>query len=349
MTGVIDIHSHIYPRWYIELLKQRTEIPRVTGEEGDERFAIFPSETAASGDAPKPAGGRPMTDDYWSIGTKLAFMDRFGIERTVLSLGNPWLDPLPAAQGLEVARQANGEFAALEAETGGRILGMGVLPPGDPADAVAVAGEIAESASLYAAVTGTRPCGMAFDDDRLEPLWAELARSGLPLLIHPHYSTAMDDLAGLGHGGPVAIGFPVETTIAVVRLVVAGVLERHPGLRLIASHGGGTLPFLAGRLDAGWRSDPSWQRRLSHPPSEDLMKVFLDAVVYHERALWATADLVGTGSMAFGTDHPFSVADPQRNLQAIDVAFEGREREDVRWRSAVDLLGLPPMSAAGDT
>ena len=122
---VVDIHSHIYPRWYIDMLKARTEIPRVSGEEGDERFVIFPDEHA-----PGSGGGRPMTDAYWSLETKLAFMDRHGIDRTVLSLGNPWFEPFEADVSMAAARRLNDEFATLGERTGGRIVGMGALPAG---------------------------------------------------------------------------------------------------------------------------------------------------------------------------------------------------------------------------
>jgi aminocarboxymuconate-semialdehyde decarboxylase len=336
--GVVDIHSHIYPRWYVDLLKQRTEIPRVTGDVGDERFVMFPSETRHT-----RSPGRPMDDSYWSIGEKLAFMDRFGIERTVLSLGNPWLDFLPGDHGLELARRANDEFAALEGETRGRILGMGVLPSGSPSDAAAIVEEIAETATLHGAVSGTRPCGVPFDDPSLEPLYDALERTGVPLLIHPHYGSALEELGGLGHAGPVAIAFPVETTIAVARLIFSGVMERHPSLRLVASHAGGTLPFLAGRLDAAWRSDPSVQQRLHRPPSDDLGRLFLDGIAYQPAALRAAAELVGADRISFGTDHPFSVADPERNLAAIDEAFSGESREAVRRRSAAELFGLAAL------
>jgi predicted TIM-barrel fold metal-dependent hydrolase len=216
---------------------------------------------------------------------------------------------------------------------------MGVLPTGLD-DAVLVAGEIAASPALVGVIAGPRICGRTLDDDALEPLWSELERSGLPLLIHPHYASAIEELRGFGHAFPVALGFPFETSIALARFVFAGVLGRHPGLRVVGSHGGGTLPYLAGRLDAGWASDPSVKERLAYPPSDDLARLFLDCVLYAPRAMRAAADLVGPGKMAFGTDHPFSVADPERNFNAIDEAFTGADRASVLHGTAHDLFRL---------
>jgi aminocarboxymuconate-semialdehyde decarboxylase len=332
--SVIDVHSHLYPRWYIELLKDRTEIPRVTGEEGDERFVIFPDEQAAAS-----GGGRAMTDDYWSVETKLTFMDRHGIDRTVLSLGNPWLEPFEAEAGLAAARRLNAEFAELGARTGGRIQGMGVLPGRDVDAATAVIEEVARTVGLVGLVSGVRICGLTLDDPALEPVWRALEETGMPLLLHPHHASAMDELGGFGHALPVALGFPVETTVALTRLLFAGVLHRHPGLRIVGSHGGGTLPYLAGRLDAGWRSDPALSKRAPTPPSDVMPRLFLDAVLYHERALRAAADLVGPDHMAFGTDHPFSIADPDANLAAIRGTFDEDAAARVLAGTALSLYG----------
>ncbi len=334
---VIDVHSHHYPRWYIELLKARTDIPRVIGDPGDERFVIFPGEA-------EQTGGRPISPDYWDLDAKFKFMAAAGIDRAVLSLGNPWLDPLDADTGLEAARRSNAYFAELGERPGGRVAGMGVLPPGDVRHAVTVVGEIASTASLHGIVSGTRICGQRLDDPDLEPLWEVLERTRVPLLVHPHYGIGGDELAGFGHALPVAVGFPFETTLAVARLVFAGVLHRHPMLKVVASHGGGTLPYLAGRLDASWRSDPSVHGRLPEAPSDSLKRLFLDAVLYHARALRAAADLVGVDRLAFGTDHPFSVADPARNLAAIREAFDADESEHVlagAARALFDLEGGP--------
>jgi aminocarboxymuconate-semialdehyde decarboxylase len=332
---VIDIHSHLYPRWYIELLKARSEVPRVSGDAGDERFVIFADEQAAG-----PRGGRAMTDEYWSLEGKLAFMDRHGIGQTVLSLGNPWLEPFEGESGLGAARRLNAEFAELGARTDGRILGMGVLPGGGVGPATSVVEEVARANGLVGLVSGVRICGHELDDVALEPLWEALEETRLPLLLHPHHGSAMDELGGFGHALPVALGFPMETTVALTRLLFAGVLHRHPGLRIVGSHGGGTLPYLAGRLDAGWRSDPGLADRAPTPPSEVMPRLFLDAVLYHRRALHAAADLVGASHMAFGTDHPFSIADPTANLAAIGEAFDEPDARRVLGASAAELYDL---------
>ena len=330
---LIDIHSHLYPRWYVDALKERRELPRVVQDGAEERFVIFEGEH-----------GRPMDSEFWDIGGKLAFMERYGISMTVLSLGNPWLDPFEGVLAEELSETANAFFAGLEQATAGRIVGLGVLPQHNVDRAVETVHAIASTPGLYGVINGSRICGRDFADPALNPVWQALEQEGLPFFVHPHYLVGREQLQGFGHAFPVALGFPLETTIAIARLVFAGVLQRFPALKILAAHGGGTIPYLAGRLNAGWRSDPSTHERLAVPPRDDLAKLFLDALVYQPGALAAAAALVGVGQMAFGTDHPFSVADPATNLTALDDAFSGRERDAVRSGSARALFDLPPPS-----
>jgi aminocarboxymuconate-semialdehyde decarboxylase len=332
---LIDVHSHIYPRSYVDLLRARTEIPRVSEHDGKQYFVIFAEEQAAG-----PGGGRPFDQSYWDLGEKLNFMDANGIERTVVSLGNPWLDPFTGAQSVDIARGINEEMASYGEATDGRVIGMGLLPANDVASAAAVADEVADTAGLRGIVTGQLVAGNRLDDPALDPLWEVLEERHVPLLVHPHYSAAADQLKGFGHALPVAVGFPFETTIALARLVLAGVLQRYPKLRIIASHGGGTLPFLAGRLDSGWRSDPSIHDRLPYPPSRDLSRLYVDSILFHERALHAAADLVGITQIVYGTDHPFSIADPVTNLAALQAAFDEDAADQVGNRTASELFAL---------
>jgi aminocarboxymuconate-semialdehyde decarboxylase len=318
---------------YLDALRARTEAPKLVPSPDGDLFVIFPGEP-----------GRPMDEEFSDVGRKLAFMDEAGIDQSVVSLGNPWLDPIAGSLGL--ARDLNAEFASLRDDTGARLVGMGVLPSGPVDDAAEIVGEVAESDSLYGIVVGTRICGLRLDDEALDPLWAVLDRTGVPILVHPHYGTGMDDLLGYDHALPVGLSFPFETTAAIARMVFGGVYERFPDLKVVASHGGGTLPFLAGRLDAAWRSDPVVQERLTVPPSRRLANLFLDALTYHPRAMRATADLVGTRQMAFGTDHPFSVSDPAANLRSVDEAFEGEARAAVLHASAIEYFGLPALTQA---
>jgi predicted TIM-barrel fold metal-dependent hydrolase len=327
---IVDVHTHIYPRLYLDRLAARTELPRVDRRADGDFFVIFPGES-----------GRPIDDSYWSLDEKLAYMDRSGISQSVVSLGNPWLDPFSPGDARGLAKELNAELASFSERTGGRVVGMGCLPQGSVADAVEAVGAIEGTRGLHGIVSGTKICGLAFDHEDLEPLWAALAETGTPVLVHPHHGIGLTEMDGFGHSLPLALGFPFETTTALTRLAMSGVLDRHPALRIIGSHGGGTLPYLSGRLDGCWVPDDEARGRRDQPPSGAFGRLYLDALVYHPRALRAAADLVGTDRLVFGTDHPFAIADPAVNIAAIAATFPEVDARLVFSENARLMFGLP--------
>lgn len=317
---LVDVHNHIYPMSYIELLERRQEIPRIVTRGGQREFVIFPEE-----DGPHGVGGRPIDSRYWDIERKLQFMDSVGIDFSVVSLGNPWLNPFAGEDCESIAEELNASLATIEGESDGRVVAMGVLPANSPDSAARAVKMIADETCLHGVVSGPSVAGLAFDEPQLDPLWHALSETQVPLFVHPEDGVAPESLQGYRHTLPVGLGFPMETTIAISRLVFGGVLERFPDLRILVAHGGGTLPYLAGRLDAAWRSDDEVTRQLPKPPSEYLKKLYMDSLVYWGPALSTAIRLVGTGQIMFGTDYPFSVADPSANLQAIDEELHGSD------------------------
>lgn len=331
MDHLIDVHTHLYPRDYLEALSRRTEPPYVRKDSADLwTFRIFPDDP-----------GRPVVDSYWSVDEKVAFMDRHGITTSIVSLGNPWLDPFEGDEALALAQTLNAWFASLETRTNGRVLGMGCLPSNATvAEIVQVIRDIEATPGLHGVVIGTRLLGLPFDSLELEPIWTALGESDVPVLVHPHYGVGVSEMDGYGHSLPLALGFPYETTLALTKLSMSGVLERHPGLKVIGSHGGGALPFLAGRLDGCWAPDEHARERHGNSPTTGFRNLYLDALVYHPRAIRAVVDLVGPEQVMFGTDHPFEIADPQANLAALREALAPEDQDHVLSKTAIELFHL---------
>ena len=326
---VVDIHSHLYPAWFLDLLRRRDEIPRVVAEGGAERLLLFTT--------PGGAGSGPLlTDDYTSVDAKLAFMDRHGIDRSIVSLGNPWLEVNDPERSVDVSRDSNDRLAALSAETAGRIFGMGVLPPAEPPLVAGIVEEVASEPGLRGVIASTTIGGRLFDDADLEPVWEALAVSGVPLMVHPMMSVLPADLTGYGIALSAGIGFPFQTTVALARLLLAWVLDRHPNLRVVAAHGGGALPFLIGRLEGTHHAGPG-----DVPLRESARRLFLDAGLYEPDAVKMAANLVGTQRLFFGTDHPFPNADVARITDAIRSGLSDAEAALVMGSSAHTWYDLP--------
>lgn len=336
ITRTIDIHSHIYPEPYLKLLEERQEIPRVINKAGNREFQIFKQEMGS-----QMSNGRPMGPEYWSIEAKIAFMDKFGIDRSIISLGNPWMDPFPDAAGDQATVLINNILSGYESASDGRLVSLGVLPSSSVEAATEIAKTISQTEGLYGVATGPSIASFQFDDPQLDLFWEEMASSRLPIFIHPVNSLPLDTLKGFNQSLHFALGFPMETTIAISRLVLGGVLARFPTLKIIVAHGGGCIPFLGGRLDSVHRAHFTAEESLPKPPSTYLSQLYLDALVYYAPAFKAELRLVGENHLMFGTDHPFSIAEPEVNRMTIHQELGDSEAYiKVMEKNAVEFFGL---------
>src|SRR5262249_11892412 len=149
---VVDAHSHFYPRWYIEALAARRTTPRVAVDAATERFQFFRGEENK---------GRPIDRSFWETSEKLAFMTAHGLDQAVVTLGNPWLNPFGGARGARLAARANADLAALEAETGGRLVGLGVLPGNSVESGARGAAGVGRTRELHGRAAGCESGGRA--------------------------------------------------------------------------------------------------------------------------------------------------------------------------------------------
>jgi predicted TIM-barrel fold metal-dependent hydrolase len=150
----------------------------------------------------------------------------------------------------------------------------------------------------------------------------------------------------------LALGFTFETSIAIARLILRGALQRHPALKLLIAHAGGTLPYLAGRLDSCVKNDISKDFGLAKPPSHYLRQCWFDSIAYHPPALSALTAFADPAKIMFGTDHPFfrphvadSVLDatawpvPEENVEAL-ASLEASVQKAISYENALGAFGI---------
>lgn len=292
LTGkTIDVHTHLYPQTYLSLLRARRNYPRVVEAGDGERF-----EVVAEGQ------GVPLSPAFWSVEEKFAFMDRSGLSMSLLSLGNPWLRFITdQEEAATVARQINKEFTTLVEAHSTRLNALGVLPSWDIETAAKEIDNLARDGTLRGIATGATICGRRLDDPDLDLLWESLSDAEMVVMIHPG-ENAVD---GAQLDLTAAISFPLETTLAGARLLIARVPVRFPGIRFLLSHGGGALPFLLGRLDH-FTNLPKEER-----PSTLAKSFYSDNLVYQDHVLWLVTHAFGPDRVMFGTDHPFTDTRPK--------------------------------------
>jgi aminocarboxymuconate-semialdehyde decarboxylase len=154
---------------------------------------------------------------------------------------------------------------------------------------------------------GTSVAGTPLADAGLDPLWSTAAEHDTALMLHPAYNNPHPGLEGYHLQN--AIGNQLETTIAAERLIVTGVLDRHPGLRLLLVHAGGYMPWQAGRL----RHAATVRSELADSPPDPgayFGRIVVDTITHDTAALHYLVERVGAENVAMGTDLPFDMATP---------------------------------------
>ena len=179
------------------------------------------------------------------------------------------------------------------------------------------------------------------DDARFEPVWAELNRRQLPVLLHPTVPPGFDAMGMDKYGLIASLGFMVDTTLAVTRMVLAGVFERYPDWPLIVGHAGATLPFIAGRLDQCHRFIPDTRQFTSKPPSHYLKRLYYDTVTYDVEALHLAYKLAGPERLLYGSDYPHNIGDMPGCAQRVTaLPIPEAEKELIRSGNAKRLFRL---------
>lgn len=299
--AAIDVHTHVYLPRYLKVLRERTAVPRVFTHGDEDRLVILPGED----DEASTSAGRPIGTEYSDPKRKIAFMDTHNIAVSVLSLANPWLEFTSGAAAATLASSLNADLQEQCEKSNGRFYGFGVLPS-DDADASCLELErLAQMDKMRGVIVSAK----GLDDPRNLPVYQVAEKLGMVLFVHPHNGVGNEFYGGFGHALFLALGFPFETTVAVrpplyvvfvcawlsvcvcmcvcmvvcaslcvhgcvcvqvARLVCSGMLDQVPDLKLLVSHTGGTLPFLAGRLDSCVAGDEHLAGVLKHAPSHYL-------------------------------------------------------------------------------
>jgi aminocarboxymuconate-semialdehyde decarboxylase len=327
MSGpLVDIHIHFMPSALLRAYRAR-EVPPLIEDDGASVVLRY-----GSGYVERIA---TASTDPANI---LRTLDRDGIDVAVLSINQPGVLGLAADDACVTAREANDELAELVHSSGGRLGGLATLPWQCPAEASEELRR-AVRAGLCGAMVCSNVAGSSLDEERFEQVFATAASLDVPLLLHP---TVPLSIATLGdYGLTCSVGFLFDTTTAILRLVLGGLFDRYPGLKIIVGHSGSLLPQLAGRLDLEIARGAIFARPAkSGPLSESYLRLlYTDSVSGSVPPLIAAIGLFGSDHVMFGTDFPFW--DPKDSIRVLDqLSLPELDLERLRGGNAMELFGL---------
>jgi aminocarboxymuconate-semialdehyde decarboxylase len=324
----IDLHSHFFP---VEALqnpgKYESHAPKLVLE--NNKLSVTSQIGVRTG----------LGAGAYDPAARIKALDEMSIDIQAISpspiLLFYWEEPDVAAH---FSRRQNEAIQTVVRKFPDRFVGFGSVPLQSIPDAVAIAEE-AKSIGLKGLEIGNAVGEKPLDDPSFEPFFTAAQKLDLLLFVHPLEG-------GLDRGDPLApilgnvLQFTYRTTMMIERMIVRGMFERFPNLRLCLSHGGGLLPFNIWRLDHSYGLRAELKRTVPRKPSEYLKRFYFDTIVHSVAALQYLINVVGADRVVMGTDYPMAMGDFEPVKKLAEINLTRSERELILGQNALQALGL---------
>lgn len=319
---IIDFHSHIVPDAFP---------PDETGE------TFWPSirhlKDGAAEIVISDRVFRKIDCRSWDVAARLEDMAKDGIDVQVLSpmpeLLSYWFKP---AAGERICAVTNDFIASMIGAAPDRFRGIGMVPLQDPIRAAAMLSDLRASGMIGVEI-GSHVNGVPLGDASLEPFYRAAEAEGLMLMVHALHPAGVERIGAAPDMAAAAV-FPLETALAATSLMVNGVMDRHPELKIMLCHGGGALAAILPRLDHAWRSGLSLAGTMPRLPSDVARGFYYDTLVYGQGSLSLLLDSADRDRLLMGTDYPFAV------MQSDPVAFLKSAVPDLAMKIAGGAVSL---------
>ena len=303
-----DVHAHVI-------------VPEITG---DEPWSPRVWRDDAGSQVVELGGNqiRAAVAEFVDIDGILAAQDEARVDRVLLC---PWVPLLyydaDPDESLGRARIQNDALAGLVRDHPERVAALGALPLQDPELAARELESLMAAGVLKGVEVAASVRGVFLGDDSFAPLWEAAEATGALVFVHPT-TRGFDSPAFQDYYLWNTVANPLETATAAAHMVMAGVMERHPGLRVLLAHGGGALLAVRGRLRHAHRFQPQAKSSLRVSPDDSIRRFYFDTLTHDEELLRALIDYAGPDHVLLGSDYPFDMGDARHvdTVRALGLA-----------------------------
>ena len=326
---VIDIHTHMLTLDWIELLRAH----------GGGKYSV--KKTRAQQDAVHLYDAPFMTlmPGMWDYDLRMKKMDKAGVDLAIVSLTCPNVFWGGREVSLKAARMVNDSMAEQQRARPDRIRWFASLPWQYADDAKAELARCMKAGAVGVMVLGSID-GKQLVDQQFSPVWQEIDRLGLPVLVHPTAPVGVREMQMETFNLIPPVGFMFDTTLAFAHMIFSGFLDNYPRVKLIAAHGGAALPYLAGRFDICHEKIPACSSVIKDKPSSYLKRIYYDTVVYEQDALALCIKVAGSAdNVLYGSDYPHNIGDMAGCLARVN-ALPADEAKRVAGKNAERIFKL---------
>jgi 2,3-dihydroxybenzoate decarboxylase len=314
----IAVEEHFWTEEYVSHLRSRKEYPRLETVEDEKHYEIdrmWPS--AVHTTILKP----DMRDRLLDTGEgRLREMDETGIDMAVLTLSTGF-EQFDASEGTAMAKRSNDQLSRAVKEHPKRFAGFAALAPQDPGAAADELERAVKVLGLKGAKIHSNIRGEYLDDEKYWAIFERAEKLAVPIYLHPTHPSP--DMMKSYSDYPVLAaamwGFGAETGLHAMRLILSGVFDEYPGLKIILGHLGEALPFWLWRIDNRWAKGPTaadpLARKLEKKPSQYVKDNFLVTTsgMFWQPALLCAYLALGADRILFAVDYPY-----ESNREAVE-------------------------------
>ena len=325
----IDVHAHVVV----------PEITRDAAPDEEWRPRVYRDESGAQLVEHGGKAIRAAIDEFVDVDGILARQDEAGVDRVVLC---PWVPLLyygeEPEESLRRARIQNDALADLVRQNPERVSALGAVPLQDPELSAREVEALMSDGVLSGVEVAATVRGALLGDESFEPFWDAAERSGALVFLHPT-TRGFDSPAFQEYYLWNTVANPLETAATAAHMVMAGVLERHPGLRVVLAHGGGALLAARGRMRHAHGFQPQARSRLGESPDESLRRFYYDSLTHDRELLRALVEFAGADHVLLGSDYPFDMGDPRAADAVRELGLPEDAEAAILGGNAERLLG----------
>jgi aminocarboxymuconate-semialdehyde decarboxylase len=332
---IIDSHFHWWPRPVFDRLCGRKGFPRaVVNNRGG--YAYLRKSTDKT----------PLNSwaEWFDLDKQLEYMDTLDHQVDVVCSTGPfsiYFSDLPADEGRDAAIEWNEYMAGAQRQYPDRLWASAAVPLTDTGVALEVLDHAVDKLGLMGVnIPGSIGDDPHIDAERLEPFYARVEELGIPMFLHPTDAVFVEMLEGYNGALHLSLGRVIEVSVAASRLILSGLMERHPRLKVVLSHTGGALPYQSGRMDKNTK-----KANLPQPVSTYMKRMYTDTVSPHAMGMKFAIDYYGVDHVMYGSDYPcWSPEEALRHLHTLGLSTGDRQK--IFHENARRILGLRDAGAS---
>jgi aminocarboxymuconate-semialdehyde decarboxylase len=324
---IIDFHNHFYPPEYIKAVETGPSNVKVTYDEENNPLLHYPGDYNI------------LVPGHRDIDFRRQVLEEAGIDKQIITFTTPGTPIETPQRSVELAQMVNDSFARIVSEQGDRFAALATLPLNHPEASVKELERVFKQLGFKGVMLYSNVNGTALSDEQFWPLYEKADELKAVFYIHPSFPVGVEAMTD--YWLMPLVGFTFDTTLAASKLVFSGVVERFPRITWVLGHLGGAIPYLAERLDRGYRAFKECREHITRPPSEYLKEFYYDTVNFDVRALQLAIDFAGADHLVAGSDYPHQIGSLKLMKDSIgQLQISPQEKAGIYGANAARLLDL---------